>query len=54
MVVNNQQGQCIRNTRQSIRQGDKLAMELFAFGMDPILGYLEKCLQGILIHSLPV
>ena len=28
-------------------------MELFAFGMVPILGYLEARLQGILINSIP-
>jgi hypothetical protein len=33
---------------------NKFAMELFAFGMDPILGYLEFQLQGILVHSIPV
>ena len=54
VVVNNLQGKCVRNTRQSIRQGDKFAMELFSFGMDPILGYLERRLQGILVHSIPV
>ena len=32
---------------------NKFAMELFAFGMDPILGYLEARLQGILIDSIP-
>ena len=36
------------------RQGDKLAMELFSYGMEPILGYLERRLQGILVHSIPV
>ena len=29
-------------------------MELFAYGMDPILHYLETRLKGILIHSTPV
>ena len=52
--MNNLQGKCVKNTRQSIRQGDKFAMELFSFWMDPILGYLEKRLQGIIIHSIPV
>ena len=54
VVVNNVQGKCVKNIRQSIRQGDKFAMELFSFGMDPILGYLERRLQGLLIHSIPV
>ena len=54
IVVNNTPGKCIKNIRQSIRQGDKFSMELFSYGMDPILGYLERRLQGILIHSIPV
>ena len=29
-------------------------MHFFSFGIDPLLGYLEKRLQGILICSLPV
>jgi exonuclease III len=54
IVVNNVQGKCIRNTRMSIRQGDKFAMELFVYGIDPVLSYLERRLQGILVHSMPV
>ena len=54
VVVNNIKGRCIKNIRMSVRQGDKFAMEIFSFGMDPVLTYLEKRLQGILIHSLPV
>ena len=54
IVVNGVQGRCVKNTRMSVRQGDKFAMELFSFGMDPILGYLKRRLTGILIHSAPV
>ena len=54
VVVNNTPGKCIKNVRQSIRQGNKFAMELFSYGMDHILGYLERRLQGILVHSIPV
>ena len=42
IVVNNTQGRCIRNTTLSIRQGDKFAMELFSYGMNPILDYLAR------------
>ena len=42
IVVNSIQGRCIKNTRHFIRQGVKFAMELFSYGMDPILGYLKK------------
>ena len=41
----------MKNTRQSVRQGDKFSMEIFAFGMDPVLSYLECRLRGILIHT---
>ena len=54
VVVNNIKGRCIKNVRMSVRQGDKFAMEIFSFGMDPVLTYLERRLEGILIHSLPV
>ena len=53
VVLNNIQGRCIANNRMSVRQGDKFAMELFSFGMDPIIDYLHKRLKGILIHSSP-
>ena len=53
VVVNNIQGRWFANNRMSVRQGDKFAMELFSFDMDPILKYLHKRLKGILIHSSP-
>ena len=34
--------------------GDRPSSVWFCFGIDPLLVYLEKRLQGILIHSLPV
>ena len=54
ITVNNKVGKAVQITRQSIRQGDKFAMELFSFGIDPVLEYLDRRLQGILIHSAPV
>ena len=54
VVINNIAGRSFKNLRLTIRQGDKFSMELFSFGMDPILSYLEKRLQGITIHTLPV
>ena len=54
VTVNNKVGKAVKNNIQSIRQGDKFAMELFYFGMDPVLDYLERRLQGILIHTAPV
>ena len=47
-------GRAINNIRLSIRQGDKASMEWFTYGIDPIINYLEKRLEGILIHSTPV
>ena len=54
VVVNNIAGRSFKNVRLTIRQGDKFSMEMFTYGMDPVLWYLEKRLQGIPIHHLPV
>ena len=51
VVVNGIQGRCIENKRMSVRQGDKFAMEIFAYGMDPVLEYLAARLKGIVINS---
>ena len=53
-MVNNVPGRLVDNIRQSLRQGDLPSMHFFSFGIDPLLTYLEKRLQGILISSLPV
>ena len=52
--MNNIPGKSVKNIRLSLRQGDLPSMHLFSFGIDPILGYLEKRLNGILITSLPL
>ena len=54
VMVNNIPGKTVVNTRQSLRQGDLPSMHFFSFGIDPLLLYLDKRLQGILITSLPV
>ena len=54
VVVNNIKGRSIKNQRLSIKQGDKVSMEIFTFGIDPVLAYLRRRLQGIPICSLPV
>ena len=54
IVVNNIPGKAVKNIRMSLRQGDLPSMHLFSFGIDPVLAYLEKRLQGILISSLPL
>ena len=53
-VVNNQLGRVFQDRRGLLRQGGCASMEWFSFGIDPLLRYLEKRLQGILISSLPV
>ena len=54
IVVNNIPGKAVKNIRMSLRQGDLPSMHLFSFGIDPVLTYLEKRLQGILISSVPL
>ena len=54
VVVNNIEGKCIKNTRLSLRQGDVPSMFFFAYGIDPLITYLERRLSGIVIYSLPV
>ena len=53
VVVNNQFGQTFYDQRGSLRQGGLASMEWFSFGIDPLLRYLERRLQGIPIISLP-
>ena len=54
VVVNNLLGQAFQNLRDSLRQGDVPSMFWFATGIDPLLVYLDKRLEGIPITSLPV
>ena len=54
VVVNNILGESFTNHRWSLRQGDVPSMYWFAYGIDPLLDYLEKRLTGILIHALPL
>ena len=53
VVVNNIQGAAVENVRLTLRQGDVPSMELFSFGIDPLLALLERTLAGILISSVP-
>ena len=53
-VINNVLGTHLQNRRLSLRQGDRPSGIWFCYGIDPFLVYLEKRLQGILVHSLPV
>ena len=53
VYVNNIAGKRVRNNRLSLRQGDLPSMFFFAYGIDPLITYLERRLTGILITSLP-
>ena len=53
-MVNNQLGRKIPNNRGSLRQRDIPSMYWFGIGIDPLLVYLERRLEGIPIASLPV
>ena len=53
VVVNNIPGKAVKNIRMSLRQGDLPSMHLFSFGIDPVLTYLDRRLQGIMIAALP-
>ena len=53
-VVNNKLGRAFHDKRGSLRQGGCASMDWFSFGIDPLIRYLDKRLQGILISSLPV
>ena len=54
VVVNNIAGKVVCNDRLSLRQGDIPSMYFFAFGIDPLITYLERRLAGIKICSLPM
>ena len=54
IVLNNIEGKCVPNRRLSLRQGDVPSMFFFAYGIDPLITYLEQRLTGILICSMPV
>ena len=47
-------GAAVENVRLTLRQGDVPSMELFCFGIDPLIHRLERVLQGILITAAPV
>ena len=53
-VVNSKLSRAFPDKRGSLRQGGCASMDWFSFGIDPLLRYLDKRLQGILISSLPV
>ena len=52
-MVNNVPGKAIPNRRGTLSQGCPTSMNWFAIGIDPLLFYLERRLQGNLMHSLP-
>ena len=53
VVVNNVPGAAVENVRLTLRQGDVPSMELFSFGIDPLLVLPERKLKGILLFTCP-
>ena len=53
-IVYNVPGKRFTNTRLTLQQGDCPTSTWFGYGIDPLLVYLDKKLNVILIHSLPV
>ena len=43
----------IFDTRGALRQGGRGSMEWFAYGIDPLLDFLDRNLDGITVVSLP-
>ena len=54
VVVNGIPGKAIPNMRWSMKQGDLPSVFWFCYGIEPLLCYLEKRLQGLSIYSTPV
>ena len=54
VVVNGIHGAAVKNVRLTLRQGNLPSMDLFCFGIDPLLHRLNRILRGILVASLPV
>ena len=52
-VVNNILCSAIKNIRNTLAQGCPSSMNWFAYGIDPLLIYLERRLQGIPIYLFP-
>jgi len=50
-VVNNVKSRHIKNTRMTVRQGDIPSTVWFGYGIDPLLDFLKKRLQGIELVS---
>ena len=54
VVVNNILGKSFINKRWSMRQGDLPSVYWCVYGIDPLVQYLDKGLQGITIYSTPM
>ena len=50
-IVNNNTAKPVKNIRMTVRQGDGPSTVWFGYGIDPLLEYLEKRLQGIILYS---
>ena len=54
VVVNSVPGRAFSNKRWSMRQGDLPSVYWFSYGIDPLISYLDKRLQGITVYSTPM
>ena len=54
MQTSNIQGRTIKNSKSTLCQGDCPSSTWFNYGIDPLIHYLDKRLQGITTQSSPV
>ena len=53
-LINNTPRETIKNSQKTLRQGDCPSTIWFNYGIDPLILYLHRCLQGIQICNIPV
>ena len=49
-VVNNVQGKAVHDLRHALRQGGLGSMDWFAYGVDPLLTFLETLLGVVKVY----
>ena len=53
-LINDIPGRQIPNLQRTLRQGDCPSSMWFAYGIDPLLYFLDRRLQGIPVYQCPV
>ena len=51
-IINTNRSKKIENIRMTLRQGDGPSTVWYGYGIDPLLNYLEKRLQGITLQTI--